>query len=121
MWRACATSTARPPTRYGSDEEDDAFDVPKPKKPAPAAAGGSRTGSSSGGGAATSGSDKMQKVKSQVNEVIGVMHQNIEKVLDRGAKLDDIEDRTGTFSFFFFFRQRLVPSVFYLAGLKKRG
>ena len=43
----------------------------------------------------------MQKVKSQVNEVIGVMHQNIEKVLDRGAKLDDIEDRTGTFSFFF--------------------
>ena len=62
----------------------------------------------------------MQKVKSQVNEVIGVMHQNIEKVLDRGAKLDDIEDRTGTFSFFFFFRQRLVPSVFYLAGLKKK-
>lgn len=37
---------------------------------------------------------KLSKVKAQVSEVKGVMMENIEKVIDRGAKLDDLTDKT---------------------------
>ncbi|KAE8787120.1 hypothetical protein D1007_38999 [Hordeum vulgare] len=38
--------------------------------------------------------DKLAKVKAQVSEVKGVMMQNIEKVLDRGEKIELLVDKT---------------------------
>uniref|UniRef100_A0A0E0K977 Uncharacterized protein n=1 Tax=Oryza punctata TaxID=4537 RepID=A0A0E0K977_ORYPU len=38
--------------------------------------------------------DKLAKVKAQVTEVKGVMMQNIEKVLDRGEKIELLVDKT---------------------------
>lgn len=39
-------------------------------------------------------SDNVAKLRSQVDEVKDVMTQNIERVLDRGEKLDDLVDKT---------------------------
>lgn len=36
---------------------------------------------------------KLQLVQDQVNTVIGIMHDNIDKTIDRGDKLDDLKDR----------------------------
>ena len=36
----------------------------------------------------------MSKLQSQVDEVKGVMTQNIEKVLERGDRLEDLMDKT---------------------------
>ncbi|KAL3620060.1 hypothetical protein CASFOL_034972 [Castilleja foliolosa] len=38
--------------------------------------------------------NKLSKVKAQVNEVKGVMMENIEKVLDRGEKIEVLVDKT---------------------------
>lgn len=38
--------------------------------------------------------DNMSQLRSQVDEVKGVMTQNIEKVLERGERLDDLMDKT---------------------------
>ena len=37
----------------------------------------------------------MCSVKGQVDDVVGVMRGNMAKVLDRGAKLEDLEDKSG--------------------------
>ena len=34
------------------------------------------------------------QVQSQVNEVIGIMHTNIDKVVQRGEKLESLEEKT---------------------------
>jgi hypothetical protein len=39
-------------------------------------------------------SDNVSKLRSQVDEVKDVMTQNIERVLERGEKLDDLVDKT---------------------------
>ena len=36
----------------------------------------------------------MSRLQSQVDEVKGVMSQNIEKVMERGERLDDLMDKT---------------------------
>jgi len=45
-------------------------------------------------GSQPKGDDKMKKVQSQVDEVVGIMHQNIEKVINRGDKLEELDDKT---------------------------
>ena len=40
------------------------------------------------------GSDTVTRLQSQVDEVKGVMTQNIEKVMERGDRLDDLMDKT---------------------------
>lgn len=93
---------------YDTDDEDDAFDA-QPYKTvggsgAPPSSSGSsgRKPSSSSNNTATTTADasnsKLQQVKAQVGEVIEVMHQNIEKVIDRGIKLDEINDKTDQLS-----------------------
>ncbi|PWA20779.1 hypothetical protein CCH79_00007384, partial [Gambusia affinis] len=39
--------------------------------------------------------DKMKHVQSQVDEVIDVMQENISKVIERGERLDDLQDKSG--------------------------
>lgn len=64
---------------HDDDEEEDFFyersPVPKP-------------------GQSNQSSSKVQKVQGQVDEVVGVMRGNMEKVMDRGEKLEDLEDKT---------------------------
>ena len=38
--------------------------------------------------------DQVEQLKSQVNDVKGIMQDNINKALDRGARLDDLVDQT---------------------------
>ena len=40
--------------------------------------------------------DGIARVKSEIKGVMGVMQNNISKVLDRGAKLEDLQDKSGT-------------------------
>ena len=42
--------------------------------------------------------DGIAKVKSEIKGVMGIMQGNISKVLDRGAKLEDLQDKSGTVS-----------------------
>jgi len=39
--------------------------------------------------------DRVGQLRGQVDEVRGVMSQNIERVMERGEKLDDLVDKTG--------------------------
>jgi len=39
--------------------------------------------------------DRVGQMRAQVDEVRGVMSQNIERVMERGEKLDDLVDKTG--------------------------
>ena len=40
------------------------------------------------------GGGQVSRLQSQVDEVKGVMSQNIEKVMERGERLDDLMDKT---------------------------
>ncbi|KAI8902961.1 synaptobrevin-domain-containing protein [Globomyces pollinis-pini] len=42
----------------------------------------------------TANSNRQSEVQQQVNEVIGIMHTNIDKVMQRGEKLDSLEEKT---------------------------
>lgn len=44
----------------------------------------------------SSGSEKVRQVQKQVGEVMGVMQSNIEKVVDRGERLEDLQDKSDT-------------------------
>ncbi|KAJ3599915.1 hypothetical protein NHX12_033869 [Muraenolepis orangiensis] len=39
--------------------------------------------------------DKVKQVQSQVDEVIDVMQENISKVIERGERLEDLQDKSG--------------------------
>lgn len=39
--------------------------------------------------------DGIAKVKSEIKGVMGIMQDNISKVLDRGSKLEDLQDKSG--------------------------
>ncbi|MBN3308137.1 VA727 protein, partial [Amia calva] len=43
---------------------------------------------------AQTGSQKLEDIQVQVNDVKGILKDNIDKVLDRGEKLDDLIDKT---------------------------
>jgi vesicle-associated membrane protein 4 len=38
--------------------------------------------------------NKTAEVQSQVNEVVGIMQQNIDKVMERGERLDTLQNKT---------------------------
>lgn len=38
---------------------------------------------------------RVRRVQSQVDEVIDVMQENISKVIERGERLDDLQDKSG--------------------------
>uniref|UniRef100_A0A3Q2Y8S3 Vesicle-associated membrane protein 4 n=1 Tax=Hippocampus comes TaxID=109280 RepID=A0A3Q2Y8S3_HIPCM len=42
--------------------------------------------------------DKLKHVQSQVDEVIDVMQENISKVIERGERLDDLQDKSESLS-----------------------
>ncbi|XP_054155481.1 vesicle-associated membrane protein 8-like [Oppia nitens] len=42
----------------------------------------------------SSSDPKIQKLKQHVNEVSNIMQQNIDKILERGQRLDHLEDRS---------------------------
>jgi len=41
----------------------------------------------------TGGSKKLQQTHAQVNEVVDIMRENVEKVIDRDIKLSELDDR----------------------------
>ncbi|XP_004345740.1 hypothetical protein CAOG_06150 [Capsaspora owczarzaki ATCC 30864] len=49
-----------------------------------------------GGGPSTSAgsNDRLRQTQDQVDEVVGIMKNNVEKVLERDAKLTDIQDKS---------------------------
>merc|ERR1712110_1273391 len=53
------------------------------------AGGYGSTGGAQGGG----GSKKLQQTHAQVNEVVDIMRENVEKVIDRDIKLSELDDR----------------------------
>jgi len=58
-------------------------------------AGGNYKPAAGGSGPADTGSDdKAKRVQNQVDEVIGIMHNNIEKVMARGEKLESLQSKT---------------------------
>jgi len=40
--------------------------------------------------------DHIERLKVEVNEVTHLLKNNVEKVLERGDKLEDLQDRSGT-------------------------
>ena len=40
--------------------------------------------------------DKAKQVKEEVDQVVGIMHDNINKVMERGERLDSLQTKTGT-------------------------
>ena len=47
-----------------------------------------------GRGDGNNGSDQLKRAQEQVEDVVGIMRDNIGKVLDRGDKLGDLEDKS---------------------------
>jgi hypothetical protein len=41
------------------------------------------------------GQDKAKAVKEEVDQVVGIMHDNINKVMERGERLDSLQTKTG--------------------------
>ncbi len=39
--------------------------------------------------------DKARRVQEEVDGVVGLMNENINKVMERGEKLDSLQDKTG--------------------------
>lgn len=63
----------------------------------------SRTTNSSGGaptGAGTGGSKRLAQQQAQVDEVVDIMRQNVDKVLERDKNLSLLDDRAGKIFFF---------------------
>lgn len=50
-------------------------------------------GYGSTGGQQAGGSKKLQQTHAQVNEVVDIMRENVEKVIDRDIKLSELDDR----------------------------
>jgi len=50
-------------------------------------------GYGSTGGQQGGGSKKLQQTHAQVNEVVDIMRENVEKVIDRDIKLSELDDR----------------------------
>eukprot|EP00128_Syssomonas_multiformis_P016785 Colp12_sorted_trinity150504_noHs@7311 len=48
----------------------------------------------SGANRGAGGNAKLQQTQQQVDEVVGIMKNNVDKVLERDAKLTDLEDKT---------------------------
>ena len=43
----------------------------------------------------TEASKRLQQTKAQVDEVVGIMRNNVEKVIERDGKLTELDDRAG--------------------------
>jgi hypothetical protein len=54
---------------------------------------GNQGGYGSTGGQQGGGSKKLQQTHAQVNEVVDIMRENVEKVIDRDIKLSELDDR----------------------------
>ncbi|KAK3310946.1 synaptobrevin-domain-containing protein [Chaetomium strumarium] len=48
----------------------------------------------SGQGAQGGQNDRTRKIQEQIDDTVGVMRENLNKVADRGARLDHLQDKT---------------------------
>ena len=55
-----------------------------------------RGGSSSN--PAGAGNSKTAAIQAQIDDTVGIMRENITKVAERGERLDQLQDKTGTFT-----------------------
>ena len=60
-----------------------------------------RPGSSSGGpGGPSQGNPKTAAIQEQIDVTVDIMRDNIQKVAQRGERLDSLQGKTGTFGWF---------------------
>ena len=60
--------------------------------------------------------NKVKNVEAQVNEVVGIMQDNIDKAMQRGERMDDLRGKTG--KFYPFLKTRSPTLFFFLSGIK---
>ena len=68
-------------------------------------------------------SDPMSAVRDQVSEVTGIMRQNVEKIVDRGANLGQLEEQSehlASTSDDFYISSRQIQRRMYLRDLKMK-
>ncbi|WWC85521.1 uncharacterized protein L201_000385 [Kwoniella dendrophila CBS 6074] len=65
----------------------------------PAGSSAPNSASGAGGSAGQQGGQQNQKIaaiQQQVNDTVGIMHENIQRVAERGERLDALQDKTDT-------------------------
>jgi len=55
-------------------------------------------GGSAPGGPGGSGNQRTAAIQQQIDDTVGIMRENINKVADRGARLDTLQDKTDNLS-----------------------
>jgi vesicle-associated membrane protein 4 len=55
---------------------------------------GGAGGSKAGAGAGNPGNQRTAAIQAQIDDTVGIMRENINKVADRGARLDSLQDKT---------------------------
>jgi len=64
----------------------------------PNAPGGGPGPSGGGTGAKAPGDARTQAIQAQIDDTVGIMRDNINKVAERGERLDALQDKTGEYS-----------------------
>jgi vesicle-associated membrane protein 4 len=52
-------------------------------------------GGAAGGSSSAAGNNKTAHIQAQIDETVGVMRDNIQKVNERGENLNDLQGKTG--------------------------
>jgi vesicle-associated membrane protein 4 len=50
-------------------------------------------------GPSQGGNNKTAAIQAQIDDTVGIMRENINKVAERGERLDSLQDKTGMFGF----------------------
>ena len=58
-------------------------------------------GGSAGGSGPSGGNAKTAAIQQQIDDTVGIMRENITKVAERGERLDQLQDNTGTSRYLF--------------------
>ncbi|KAK1921437.1 synaptobrevin [Papiliotrema laurentii] len=62
----------------------------------PAGSRGGPPATGSAGPSQTQGNKKITEIQQQIDDTVGIMHENITRVAERGERLDALQDKTDT-------------------------